>query len=396
MDCNTHVERKSDMEDKKARLQIAWNTIERQYGIILGGFLKTRFVQRNNNNCGRKFIFPFKSSWKLRYWRLGLTDEGLVFEKSRRADTKPYKGMVLLFGETSFWENWGKRGDKNYRFGFTIRVASTNTQIEVAVNSERIRRQWMNVLNSVFHDNVRNTKDLLNCLAMTSSIKTQSTKTKCELKKRTSKDCGVSRSSVSWDEMVSPVIPRRFPADMYDDDGNMSDYLKSVHSDCRRTTLSSRRWSKEFEWQDYNKDVSHKNNLTLKTNEINSQFFTDYVNDQNNGLLSEGAAPRSDDSADGIVFTSARDVYSESNSSTLHSDSICSSQPNLDSSNERSPKSQTSSNCSLEEKQQMISPMSDSFTLRKNGSIVADNDNRNVDAHLILGKSELEERRNPN
>lgn len=142
------------------------STVEEQtrpvYGVLLHGFLKTRYIDISSPD--KKSIFNFASSWKLRYWTLRLTDDGLMLEKSRRADTKTYKGFFLPFGKTTVWENWGKDGDSKYTFGFTIRVASNNMQIEAAVDSENTRTRWMNVLRRSFCDNNQDSKQLVQTL----------------------------------------------------------------------------------------------------------------------------------------------------------------------------------------------------------------------------------------
>jgi len=216
------------------------------YGVLLHGFLKTRYIDISDHD--KKSIFNVASSWKLRYWTLQLTDDGLTLEKSRRADAKSYKGFFLPFGKTSVWENWGKRGDK-YCFGFTIRVSSTTMQIEAAADSENTRNRWMNVLRRSFTDDTQDSKQL---------VQTLNQKVSCKLSRNTdaadeqSDDYLYSpdsqpavsllhaETSGSWNNDAKPVLPKPLasPNNLSNDNAAIETEQASICTDtyrCSRT-----------------------------------------------------------------------------------------------------------------------------------------------------------------
>jgi len=320
-----------------------------------------------------------------------MTNEGLILEKSRRPDTKPYKSILLPFNETSFWENWGKRGDNKYRFGFTLRVPRNKMQMDVAVDSDRVRLQWMNVLDLVFGDNVRNTKELLKCLADREGSNLQSTKSLSGvtndfkygrgLKVRNVNGSNIDSISQSFETLVyaaqSPVIPRRFCSDVYDDDGYMSDNLERNRFFYFKSVLS-KIVDKE---SDDNEDGSDDNgNCVLTTTETNTPLLPNScVNDDHTS--NSCCHSHSKDLIDEIVPTSENSSESNQSVSVSEQNSIHLSENIL---NILNGASQTSN----EDKQpiQLVSPTPSSFTLTQKMEEITPNDNicsdDNIDMQL--------------
>jgi len=346
---NSYVNcKRLDVVHEQNSLKIAWDAIERKYGIVLGGFLKTRHVDREKNND--KFSLNFKSKWKLRYWRLSLSDEGLIFEKSRRADSKPYKSILLPFGKTLFWQNWGKRGDSKYRFGFTLRVTSDNMQMDVAVDSERIRSQWMNVLDIVFHKTVRHTHDLLECLV--------------------DKHCAVESISESYKRVEDDphIIERRFPSTVYGNDGHISDNLENLHFFYWKDITLRRVFDQDFEPQASSKDHRRDKNEVSKASVMHPPLLNDCENCTGNSsfsVLPEVMALISGDAIDRVVHRPISQVKSESSDISHLVDLSLSA---LDA---KKQKLEPQADC-VEEKQQLLSPTPSASTLKQSPEILGD------------------------
>jgi hypothetical protein len=363
--------KREEMDNKICTLKIAWAAIENTYGIVLGGFLKTRFVDRKKH--AKKFIHAFKKSpWKLRYWRLSMADQGLIFAKSRQPDSKPYKSIMLPFGETSFWQNWGKRGDKIYKFGFTLRVACNNIQMDVAMESDRVRRQWMNVLDCVFRNNVQNTKDLLNCLNDNDSPRSQSSR---NFIIKNSLENEVSSESCNSSELIekrkvlkridyhtdlignSFIIPRRFSSRVYDDDGYMSDNVLIRSSHC---VNSSHR--KIFDKVIHSQERSSSSNAPEKMSASNKDCATEH-NDWNCSLSAIMATCENSIDTDLVERTQSERINSAPNCNIIHLPP-----DNSEILNCQSVKNDACAS-DVQEKSQLISPSPSSFTLERSEEI---------------------------
>jgi hypothetical protein len=383
-------------KEENNSLNIAWNVLENQNGVVLGGFLKTRNIDLINKDK-KQFIFRLKSSWKLRYWTLRMTDEGLILEKSRRPDTKPYKSILLPFNETSFWENWGKRGDNKYRFGFTLRVARNKMQMDVAVDSDRTRLQWMNVLDLVFGDNIRNMKELLKCLADRECSNLQSTKSLSEvtndfkygsgrgLKVRNVNGSNTDSISQSFETLIyaahSPVIPRRFSSDVYDDDGYMSDNLERNRFFYFKSVLPK---IADKESDDNEDGFDDNGNCVLTATDINtppkSCVSDDHTSNSCCHSLPEMITTITKNLIDEIGPTSESSSESNQSVSVSEQNSIHLPENIL---NILNGVGQTSN----EDKQpiQLVSPTPSSFTLAQKMEEITPNDNIDMQLNVVVG-----------
>ncbi|ETO10310.1 hypothetical protein RFI_27068 [Reticulomyxa filosa] len=249
------------------------------YGILLHGFLKTRYVDiKNYITCVCECMCFFFVSCISCFHALG-SNERFYFEwtESRRANTNSYKGVLLPFGKIQVWENWGKRGDTKYSFGFTIRVSCSNLQIEAADTKELVKCLSQKASNTLSKETdatdgkCENTRSLLNLQAGnvylshsegsgvwnelkptaqqllsnvnpnqvnayigtdTISIRANTyTRTETEKTNRNR----ITVDDYDWktlDELARDdnVIPRRYNAELYDNEGYMSDHLEKKRS----------------------------------------------------------------------------------------------------------------------------------------------------------------------